>query len=366
MSRIADPMRRVRAALPAAFVAAAVLALAAAPAALAQDGLAADADRAALGLAAGTDRAPGALAEAAARAYRAAARFPEWSRPIPPQAADPVRAERVPAPHSLPSPDGDEVISVWAGEVSFVHPAPIALHAAVDRRGGGRQALAEVTGEVIDAAGALIGHVAYADDGEGADRRAGDGVWSARFELPADRVPALAESFGVRVTATTAAGETLDVTGGFLVSRPHARLTGRYRDRLAGGDLVIDAEVEVAEAGRFHLAGTLAAIDGEPVAWAQAAAELPPGRHWLPLTFYGLALRERGVAGPYRLSSLAFSTTTAMPNALADLVEDAHRTRAWPLARFHARPFAERGLTRAAERLEAEAERARRAVEDVR
>jgi hypothetical protein len=305
------------------------------------------------------ERAPGTLAAAAAASYRAAARFPAWSRPVAPGEVDPVRAKRVPAPHSLPQPGGDLVITVWSGEVSFEHPAPITLHAAVDRRGAGRQELAAVAGEVVDAAGGLVGLVTYADDGAGADERRGDGVWSARFTLPADRVPALAESFGVEVTAETAAGESLGVTGGFLVSRPHAALTGRYRDRLVAGDLVVAAEVEVSEAGRFHLAGTLAAPNGEPLAWAQAAAELAPGRHWLDLAFYGLALRERGVAGPYRLASLALSTTTAMPNALNHLVEDAHRTRAYPLARFHARPFGDADLARAAERLEADAARAR-------
>jgi hypothetical protein len=349
--RTVRPWSRAARAALAGLALCALVALALAPAAAAQpgDGLALDA----------ADPAPGALAAEAAASYRAAARFPAWSRPVAPGEVDPVRAKRVPAPHSLPAPDGDTVITVWSGEVSFEHPAPIVLHAAVDRRGAGRQELAAVSGEVVDAAGAVVGLVTYADDGQGADERRGDGVWTARFTLPADRVPALAESFGVKVTAETAGGESLGVTGGFLVSRPHAALTGRFRDRVVAGDLVVAAEVEVREAGRFHLAGTLASANGEPLAWAQAAAELPAGRHWLDLAFYGLALRERGVAGPYRLASAALSTTTAMPNALNHLLEDAHRTRAHPLARFHARPFGDPGLERAAERLEADAARAR-------
>lgn len=304
-------------------------------------------------------RLPGALAERAAASYRDAARFPAWSRPVAPGAVDPVRAKRVPAPHSLPAPDGERVITVWSAEVSFEHPAPIVLHAAVDRRGGGREGVVAVTGEVVGADGALLGRVDYADDGLGADERRGDGIWTAVFALPEDRAPALAETFGVKVTAEAADGASLGITGGFLVSRPHARLTGRYRDRLVDGNLVVAAEIEVTEAGRFHLAGTLGAPNGAPLAWAQAAAELPPGRHWLDLAFFGLALHERGVAGPYRLASVALATTTAMPNALSDLVEDAHRTRAWPLARFHHRPFDDRELLGAAARLEEDAARAR-------
>lgn len=304
--------------------------------------------------------ADGGLAAQAAASYRSAARYPDHSRAVEPGAPDPVRAKRVPAPHSLPGRgEGAPVITVWSDEVSFEHPAPVILHATLDRPAAGRGAGqgrkvtgAAVTGEVVDSAGAAVGTVIYRDDGEAPDRRAGDGVYSARFTFPPGFEPKLAESFGVKVTAVTGEGEIAGVIGGFLYSDPHAHLTGAVRDSVRDGSLVIEAEVVVEEAGRFHLAGTVASMKGEPLGWAQAAAELEPGTHWLALEFYGLMFRERGVAGPYRVPSLALSTTGGMPNALNDLVEDAHRTRAYPLARFTAEPFGAPGLLRAAERLE--------------
>ena len=304
---------------------------------------------------------PEPLAARAAASYRHAARYPDHARPVAPGAPDPVRAERTPSPQSRAGAGPDApVVTVWAGQVSYEHPKPVDLYATVEGPGKGAGAPgarldASFSGEVVTAGGELIGTLTWRDDGEGADRRAGDGVHSALFSLPADVDPGLATSYGVRVTAVTAEGEALTVLGGFLYADPDAHLTGRFRDSVRGGSLVIEAEVEVEAAGRFHLAGTLADTKGSPVGWAQAAARLEPGTHWLELSYYGLMFHERGAAGPFRLVSAALSTTTAMPNALNDLVEDAHRTRAYPLARFTGRPFGNPGLLQAAERLEAAA-----------
>ena len=136
------------------------------------------------------------------------------------------------------------------------------------------------------------------------------------------------------------------------------------RDRVRDGNLVLSAQVRVARAGRFHLAGTLHTRDGEPVGTAQAAVELEPGRHWIDLSFYGLIFHDRQVAGPYRLGSLALSTTHSMPNALNDLVTDAYVTRSLPAKRLTREPFGHSGLLEAARRLAIEAERSGMPVDE--
>jgi hypothetical protein len=297
--------------------------------------------------------APSTLARAAAGDYRAAARYPAWSHPVAAGRPDPVRAERTPAPHSLAAPDGAAVrLSVWAAEVSFVAPETVVLHARLDGLAGAAAAGVVVSGEVRTAAGGAVGSVTYADDGVAPDERAGDGVYSAPFVLPEDAVPELAETFLVEVVATVPGSEPRQAASGFLYSNPWARLTGRFRDRVQDGNLVVLAQVEVERQGRFHLQGTLHTLQGEPVGWAQSAVELAPGRHWIELPFYGLMFPERGVSGPLRLGSVTLATTGAMPNALGPVWVDAHTTRAYPAARFTARPFGEPGLLQAADRLE--------------
>jgi hypothetical protein len=286
-----------------------------------------------------------------AKDYRLRARFPESSRALAPGEKDPVKEKRTATHQTSRDPEGKgAALSVWAGKVSYEVGRPVTLFATVE---GG--AALEVSADVVGEAGDLVAHVVYGDQGRGGDHKAGDGVWTARFRMPAGVEPEVAASYMVKVRSRLADGDVRETVGGFLYSNPGAHLTGRYRDELRDGSLVVSAEVDVARAGRFHLAGTLYSQKGEPVGTAQAAAELEPGRQWIDLTFYGLMFHDRQVAGPFRLGTVALTTTGAMPNALNDLVENAYVTRAWRLDQMTAKSFANLTLLDAAARLEAAA-----------
>lgn len=302
---------------------------------------------------------PGFVALESAADYRARARFPESSRALQADETDPVRAKRVPAPHSLSTPGTEGLLTMWPEELGFPVGKPAALHVALTGLPRADLARTTVTGEVVDQEGNVLGSVTYRDDGRGPDAVPRDGVFGASFALPVGREPELAEAFLVRVTATKPNGEELKAAGGFLVSNPHARLTGAVGHQVESGNLVVSVEVEVDRPGRFHLAGTLTTMKGEPVAWAQTAQKLDAGLHKLELEYHGLIfhelLEERGVAGPFRVASLALSNATGMPNALAPLVEDAAVIPALPLAKLTSKPFGDPELLDAAERLEAQA-----------
>src|SRR6185436_19265691 len=123
----------------------------------------------------------------------------------------------------------------------------------------------------------------------------------------------------VEVHAETKSGEERVATTGFLYSIPLAHLTGRYRDEIVEGNLVVSAEVQVDAPGRFHLEATLADSDGTSFGWAQNAQVLDAGMAWIPLTYWGLMFREHHVDGPYVLASAALSTTGEMPNQKNDV-----------------------------------------------
>ncbi len=303
----------------------------------------------------------GKLARETAKEYREQARYPESSRALARGEADPVRQQRTPTRQSRRGADAtDPALSVWASKVSYEKGQAVDLFASLEERGKAVPAADAVTGEISDASGAVIAQVTYRDDGEGADVRAGDGVYSARLTLPEDVAPAPAASFMVRVQTLLPDGDPLAAAGGFLYSDPAARLTGRYRDFLRHGDLIVAAEVEVTERGRFHLAGTLHSPAGEPLGYAQAAADLEPGRRWIELSFYGLMFHDRQAAGPYRLGALALATTSGMPNALNDLVENAYVTRPYRLQQMRNVSYERPQLLESAKQLEIEAERAER------
>lgn len=305
---------------------------------------------------------PGKLARDTAKDYREAARYPGSSHALKKGEADPIQEKRVPTRQTRRGPDDAEpAISVWSAKVSFEKGQPVDLYATLETQGKAVKAPAEITGEIVSSTGGITALVAYRDDGKGPDRKAGDGIYSARW-TPTGIEDAPAASYMVRVRARLANGDLREAAGGFLYSDPAAHLTGHYRDFLRDGNLVIAAEVEVAETGRFHLAGTLYTLAGEPIGFAQAAANLEPGKHWVELSYYGLIFHDRQAAGPYRLGTLALSTTTRMPNALNDVVADAYVTHPYRVEQMRSAFFERPQLIESARRLELDADRAERAA----
>jgi len=293
---------------------------------------------------------PSPLAERAARDYRNRARFPHWSHAIS-DGVDPlVRDREVTAGHSFPV-DDELVLYAEPARASFQSPDPVLLLARLEEEGRPVSAR-DVRGSVRTQAGTELASLRFRDEGRDGDAEADDLVYTAR--LDPEEAGGLSGSYLVLVEAAARDGSVRKAPTGFLYSVPASRLTGRFRDALVGGNLLVEAEIEVFEKSRFHLEATLGAPDGEPLAWAQQAAVLSPGMRWLGLTFYGLALAESGRDGPYRLLSVSLSTTGTMPNHPNDLLRRAHVTAAYDAASFTSQPFDDPGLLEAARQLEAE------------
>ncbi len=307
---------------------------------------------------------PDIAAETAAD-YRMRAQFPDWCVPVAPGQPDPLKAKRQPQPVALPAEDGSS-LAVWASDIRYEagdtavfyarldavetadEDAPAVPPQRLERRGW------QVTAEVTHPDRGTMLRFKLHDDGVGVDEKRGDGIYSGSFRLPRGAAPALgtAENYMVLVTARQGRGRAIKGLGGFLFSNPAARLTGRYRDYLEDGDLVIAAEARVLKAGRFHLSGSVHDARGRPLAIAQTAEELAPGTYWIRLRFYGAALRASGVSGPYWVDSLSLTTTGSIPNALGPMVENVHVTRPYLVTDFHNRPFRDPAMLEAAERLE--------------
>ncbi len=293
------------------------------------------------------------LGTVAAEDYRRRARFPRSSQPIE-DGVDPIARDREVTPGKSEGPEGhDPTLVVYPARTGFEAPNPIVIYAYLVRDGRKVDAR-EIRGEVRSQDGTPLATLAFSDDGRAGDAVANDFVYTAVLTPTRDAIPVLKGAQLVEAKARTRGDEERVATTGFLYSVPKAHLTGRFRDALADGHLIVEAELAVVEAGRFHLEATLASMDGTPIAWAQEAAELGPGTAWMPLTYWGLALRERGVDGPYVVRSAALSTTGEMPNQKNDVLEFAYVTRGYAAAQFSDQAFNDPDLLDAANRLEAD------------
>lgn len=296
---------------------------------------------------------PASFATAAAEEYRRRARFPRASQPLTDDAEDPIARDREVTPVTSRGPGGAApVLSVFPAATGFESPETAVLYAELTV-GKRRVRARDIRGTVVTEDLTPVGTVEYVDDGTNGDAVADDRVYTATFQPGPEAADVLSRSYLVQVVATTRSRDERLAASSFLYSMPRAHLTGSFADSNPDGSLAVDAEVEVLAPGRFHIEATLYDATGQhKVAWAQAAAEMGPGTQWMRLPFFGLALRERGIDGPYLVRYVALSTTTGMPNAKNRVVQNAYLTSAYSATSFSDREFGDPALLDAAERVE--------------
>jgi hypothetical protein len=275
--------------------------------------------------------------------YRRLARYPDYAHPLE-DGEDPILRDRAVSPVTARGPEGEEpTLTVFPERVGFESPERAILYAYLSVQGV-PVAPAELRATLVGEDLQPVADLDYRDDGQGGDQVANDHVYTAVYEPAAASTSALSVSYLARVRAVTPDGDERLAATSFQYSHPHAQLTGRYRERLKDGGLVIEAEVDVVSPGRFHVEASLYSADRRhPIAWSQNAAEFEAGRHWLALRYPGVIFHDRTVdgqslGGPYVLRFVALSTATQMPNAKNRLAEDAYVTQPYSLADFSTEP----------------------------
>lgn len=121
-----------------------------------------------------------------------------------------------------------------------------------------------------------------------------------------------------------------------------ARFVEGAEDAIEDGSLVVRVGVDVREPGRYLIDANLHANDGEPLVWTRFKGELERGVQEVPLRFFGKALRDRGIGGPYVVAELRGAryregvepNLAAMPPA-----RTRHETRPYRIDEFSPAPW---------------------------
>ncbi len=116
----------------------------------------------------------------------------------------------------------------------------------------------------------------------------------------------------INAKGTTADGRAFLRTGNLeLISgRAGARFAGVAGENLTSENLEVTVNLEVQTAGRFHVRANLVTADGQPVAWAQDAAQLKPGQGKLTLRF-DRSLLSKG--GNFTVRDIELTDVSEMP-----------------------------------------------------
>lgn len=292
-----------------------------------------------------------------AAALRQKARFPRTSRRIEDNVDPIVRTRAVEERLSPPGQGRKPTLVVFPSALSYEAPNPIILYAKFVREypnDWAPRSDAEIAGELSDADDKLLTQVDLRDDGQDRDIEARDGVFTAQLTPPAEELERWSGLIRVRIYGETADGDRRSARTRFYYGEPAAKLTGYYQDKLVDGHLQLLAEIEVHALGEYRLDATLSGSQGL-LAWARNTVPLEPGIGWIPLTFWGLALRETNEPGPYRLSSVALANVTTTPPQLNDATSTTYQTAPYKPQDFSEERYNDPKLLEKAARAEARA-----------
>jgi len=246
--------------------------------------------------------------------YRAATRYPHESRPLSehPDQVYPNRRidseQRFAKQGQSPRADSDTRLQVSQERVYVVGEESVRFTVHAQTGAGAPLPLRVVAAQVAPAPDESSGNagvgplpLAFTDDGQNGDEVPGDGTLTAR--LQPSQTPLAQHAGALRVSVALRAGEEEGETyfDIFYTPSPPARFTGRFREAVEGGSLVLYLGVEVKRPGRYVVTGRVDDAADKPFALATFNEELSGGPKEVKLTVFGKLIREGHPAFPLKL-----------------------------------------------------------------
>ena len=229
--------------------------------------------------------------------YLAAATYPPTSRPLHPHSRDLVDWNRR---HDIErpvkgEPDKRYLLTADRYWVTGDETVTLSLRGSLH----GEPAAVQVLTSTATVAGHAPTSVSWSQVGEGrlesrissANLASGDSAAKVRLD----------------VEFTLDSGERQHAFLHFAYTPPAAIpaiFTGRFSESVERGSLQVRAELEVHKAGHYLIDCNLYAADGAPVAWTRFKGQLEAGLNQVPLEFFGRAIVDSGLDGPYRIGEL--------------------------------------------------------------
>lgn len=287
--------------------------------------------------------------------YRKRARYPKQNEPLfGGQGADPIDSDW----HKLRRTNGNDEAGpqlVLIGPMSYIdYPDPVQVVAYVFDPTTNKRMRATIEGELAKGPPNPLPNRIPMNWEAATDQ----GDYAVRWSFQPKTAREATKYTGIHtiyVTATVPGHAPIHSGFSWTYSAPAgATLTGRFRDSQANGNLLIETEIDVTEAGRYHLELTLYTKDNKPMVWAQnqVVGDFGTGKHWLPVMIQGLLINETGVDGPYIVKLVRLRNVGAIPPRVAPILRDAYKTAAYEAASFSDKPFNDPVDTRKAEYFE--------------
>lgn len=209
--------------------------------------------------------------------------------------------------------------------------------------------------------------VTFADDGKAGDEKAGDGTFTATVQP--GRLGMRQKPGPLLVTCSLRiGGEDGDAMFDlFYTPEPPAVLTGKVREAVEQGSLVLYYGIEVRTAGRYVLSARVDDANGKPLALLEWNDPLEAGAHEVKLVLFGKLLRDLAPAMPLRMRDLDgfLLKEDADPDRehVPMLAGYHHTTSTYPLTAFSSEEWSSEQRDRNLQEYERDVEETRRRLE---
>ncbi|GAA5446066.1 hypothetical protein Misp06_04274 [Microbulbifer sp. NBRC 101763] len=256
-------------------------------------------------------------------------RYPPENRAIKNPSQDPITQTHAPDQRTTHSDNGD-ALTLWT-ERKFYSYGEVLRAYAFQTDSDGAKVPADLTALMVLDDQQVVGTLTFSDTN-------GDLIYEVEMEAGSYQGQPLPAGIYKIIVDTDIDG--LRDAAAFTLSEDTGSYTGNLRDSLTSeGNLLIEAEVEILEQGRFYFRASLYNDEQSSIGTTQNALQLPPGRHWIPFDFYGLMIRDADQDGPYLVKQLSISRVT-VPRT-ERLFEPGYYTERYSLEQFNDTPYKE-------------------------
>jgi len=262
--------------------------------------------------------------EALLKDHQLQSKYPDYNQRITSIELDPIERRYEIDERTTQNEAGDHQLTVWTDKKYYLHGDEVVIFASLEDLRGVRLNT-EFLGQLIYNENQSLQQFKFHD----ADH---DGVYEYRLTLEQNSDPSLLAGF-YKILIINSTNEMVDAAS-FTLSQPDIQLTGEYRDLISpSGDLLIQAEMDVATKSRFYFQAALYSSTNDPIGTTQISGDLLPGRHWIDLAFDGLMISDAEEPGPYLLKSISLAKV-AFPMQRAPLIYPEFYTQGYSVEQF--------------------------------
>ncbi|BBM00691.1 hypothetical protein [Microbulbifer sp. GL-2] len=256
-------------------------------------------------------------------------RYPPQNRAFNSPAQDPITQTHAPDQRTTHSDNGD-ALTLWTQRKFYTYGENLQVY-AYQTDSDGVKVPADLTALMVLDDQQVVGSLTFSDSN-------GDLIYEVEMEAGSYQGQSLPAGIYKIIVDTDIDG--LRDAAAFTLSEDTGSFTGSLRDTVTSeGDLLVEAEVEILEQGRFYFRASLYNDEQSPIGVDQHAAELTVGRHWIPFDFFGLMIRDKEQDGPYLVKQLSISRVT-VPRTERRF-EPGYYTGRYSLDQFNDKPYKE-------------------------